>query len=74
MVDIAEAIAGASEILIIGHGTGKANAMLSFIQYLERKHPGTAQKVVAALDENLEALSETQILSLARDWFSSHPR
>ncbi|CAB5241000.1 unannotated protein [freshwater metagenome] len=68
------AIAPASEILLIGHGNGKANAMVRFVQYLERKHPDVAHKVVDAIDSNLQALTEDQILAQARNWFDNHHR
>lgn len=67
--EIVQAISTASEILLIGHGTGKASSMVHFVQYLERKHPDLGKKVVDALDENLNAMSEPQILALARSWF-----
>jgi hypothetical protein len=66
---IAKVISPAAEILLIGHGTGKASAMLHFVQFLERKHPLIAKKVVDALDENLVALTEPEILALTRQWF-----
>jgi len=69
---IAEAVRPASEIVLIGHGKGKANEMLHFTQYLERKHPDVAAKVVAAIDSDLEALSSDQILALVRDWFEEY--
>lgn len=72
--EIIEAIKDASEILIIGHGSGKASAMLHFIQYLERKAPDVAAKVVDAIDTNLIAMSEPEILAMAREWFDSHSR
>jgi len=72
--EIIDAIKNASEILIIGHGNGKASEMLHFIQYLERKHATLAKKVVDALDTNLEATTEHQILAMARNWFEAHPR
>lgn len=72
--EIVKSISGASEILLIGHGNGKASSMLQFIQHLERKHPALAKKVVDALDTNLDALTEPQILAMARDWFAAHPR
>jgi hypothetical protein len=72
--EIIQAIKDASEILIIGHGHGKASAMLHFIQYLERKEPDLAARVVDALDTNLIAMTEPEILAMARDWFDSHPR
>jgi len=70
--EIAASIEKASQILLIGHGHAKASSMLHLIQYLERKHPATAQKIVDALDENLTALSEPEILKLARSWFDQH--
>ena len=70
--EIAASIAGASEILIIGHGHGKASSMLHLIQHLERKHPETAHKIVDALDENLIALTEPEILKMAREWVEHH--
>ncbi len=71
---IVKSISGASEILLIGHGHGKASSMLHFIQYLERKHAVLASKVVDALDTNIDAMTEPQILAMARDWFAAHPR
>lgn len=72
--EIVAAIGGASEILLIGHGHGKASSMFHFNQYLERKHPDLAIKVVDALDTNLLAMSEPEVLAMARGWFEDHPR
>jgi hypothetical protein len=72
--EIIQAIKGASEILIIGHGNAKASSMLHFIQYLERKEPDLASKVVDAIDTNLIAMTEPEILAMARNWFESHLR
>jgi len=69
---IAHAIASASEILLIGHGHAKASEMLHLIQYLERKHPLISAKVVDAIDTNLDAMTEPEILALARKWFDEH--
>jgi len=69
---IAVAVSPATEILLVGHGKGKADAMLKLTQFLERKHPGVATKVVGAIDADVEALSPNQILSLARDWFDRY--
>jgi hypothetical protein len=69
---IAAAVAPATGILLIGHGKGKADAMLKLTQFLERKHADVATKVVGALDADVEALSANQILSLARDWFDRY--
>lgn len=69
--EIIQAIKGATEILIIGHGHGKSSSMLHFIQYLERKEPDLAAKVVDAIDTNLIAMTEPEILAMARDWFKT---
>ena len=72
--EIIEAIKEATEILIIGHGNGKANSMVHFIDYLERKAPDLASKVVDSIDTNLIAMSEPQIRAMARKWVESHLR
>ena len=69
---VADAIAGAGSILLMGHGKGKANAMLSFVQYLERKRPDIATKVDGAVDFDLEAMTEGQVLAAAREWHGHH--
>lgn len=72
--EIVAAISGAEEILLIGHGHGKASAMLHFIQYLERKHALLAEKIVDAIDTNLIAMTEPIILAMAREWFADNRR
>ncbi len=69
---ISQAVDGASTIVLIGHGKSKANEMLHLTQYWERKHPELAQKVLGALDSDLEALTQAQILSLVRDWYEEY--
>ena len=69
---IADAVAGAGSILLMGHGKGKANAMLSFVQFLERKRPDVARLVEGAVDHDLEAMTDAQVLAAAREWHSHH--
>ncbi|MEY3407984.1 MAG: hypothetical protein RL038_1045 [Actinomycetota bacterium] len=68
--EIATLLAPASEILLIGHGKGKANEMLQLVQYLERYHKATAAKVVGAIDDHLESLTDNEILEHAKEWFN----
>lgn len=70
--EIAQAIAKAPQILLLGHGKGKANTMAKFVQFLENKHPQLAPKVVGMLNINLQALTEPEILALSRDWYTKH--
>lgn len=69
---VARAVSGASEVLLVGHGKGKANAMLSFVQYLERKEPQVARLVTGAMSSNLEAMTDGEILAAAREWWAQH--
>ena len=69
---IADAVAGAGSILLMGHGKGQANAMLSFIQFLERKRPDIAKLVDGAVDHDLEAMTDGQVLAAAREWHDHH--
>ncbi|MEN9698066.1 MAG: hypothetical protein RL448_21 [Actinomycetota bacterium] len=69
---IAKAVSDAGEILIIGHGKGKASASLKLIQAWERRHADLAKKVVDAMDSDLQSLTEPQILALAREWIEHH--
>lgn len=69
---LADAVSGAGSILLLGHGKGKANAMVSFVQYLERRRPEIAARVDGAVDRDLEAMTEGQILAAAREWHAHH--
>lgn len=69
---IAHAVQGAKEVLIIGHGKGKANHMLRLVQYWERKHPAIARTVVGSMDSDLPSMTENQILAASREWFDHY--
>ena len=70
--EIARVIEPAADVLLIGHGKGKSNSMLRLVQHLERHHAPTAKKVVGAIDANIPAMTEPQILATAREWFDDH--
>ena len=72
--EIVAAIGSAGQILLMGHGNGKARSMVHFAMYLERKHPELAKKVVDTLDTNLFGITQPEILAMARDWFDTHTR
>ena len=67
--EIAKTLEPAGEILLVGHGNGKANQVLKLIQYLERHHANIAHKVVGSLDINVPAMTDGELLAAARDWF-----
>ena len=69
--EICTYLAPAKSILFYGHGKGKANEMLTLVQYLERYHPATAKVVVGAIDTHLESLTDAEIVDLAKEWFAN---
>ena len=67
---LAELLDPVAELLLIGHGEGKSNSALQFLNHLETHRPELAKKVIGALNENIPALTEQQLLEKARHWFS----
>ena len=63
---IAGAIAGASRVVLIGHGTGKSNAATHFMQTLQQHHPDIARHVVSELVADIPRLTDPQLLELGR--------
>ena len=71
--EIAEALAPAREIILIGHGAGKSSAVYVLIDYLKKHHPDIAERVEATQIADLSALTEPQIEALARKVASGEP-
>ena len=69
---VTAAVRESTHILLIGHGHGKANEMTRLVQFWERKHPDVAHRVVGAVDSNLEALSDNEVLALAHQWYQEN--
>ena len=69
--EIAEVLAPAKEIILIGHGVGKSSAVDVLIDYLKKHHSDIAERVKATKIEDLSALTEPQIEALARKVASS---
>jgi hypothetical protein len=69
---LTDAVRGAREIILVGHGTGKANAMLRLVQYWERKHPDVARLVIGAIDSNIVAMTDAEILKSVREWWDEY--
>ncbi|HUW78377.1 MAG TPA: hypothetical protein VMV52_06475 [Candidatus Nanopelagicaceae bacterium] len=70
--EIAQAIAKSPQVLLVGHGKGKANAAAKFVDYLEKKHPNLSGNVAGMIDTNIQAMTDPEILELSRDWFIHH--
>lgn len=66
---IARALEGAGRLLLVGHGTGKSSEVDRFRGFLRDKKPHLARHVVGTMHVNLEAMTEPEVLAMARDWF-----
>jgi hypothetical protein len=62
---IAEALASAGRIVVVGHGTGKSNAALHLMEYLRTHRRETYQRVVREIEADLSAVTTPQLLQLA---------
>jgi hypothetical protein len=64
--EIAEALAPAQEIVLIGHGTGKSSALDFLVDYLKKHRPDVSARVVATETADLSALTEPEAEALAK--------
>jgi hypothetical protein len=64
--EIAKDITPATEIVLIGHATGKSNAADFLNEYLKTHHPDISRRVIATESADLSAVTEPEIEVLAR--------
>jgi hypothetical protein len=62
---MADALAAASRIVVVGHGTGKSNASQHLTEYLRTHHRETYQRIVREIDADLSAVTAPELLALA---------
>ncbi len=64
---IAQALAGAGKIVVIGHGTGKSNAAQHLIEYLKAHHSEIHARVVSEMSAELSSITTRQLLEMAHE-------
>jgi hypothetical protein len=67
---IAQDLAHAAEIVLVGHATGTSNAAEFLSAYLKSHHPETFQRIIATETVDLSALTEPEIEVIAKKAFS----
>jgi hypothetical protein len=70
---IAEALAAASTILVVGHGKGKSNAAQHLLEYLLIHHSETYRRIVREIETDLSAITTPQLLALAEQALGWRP-
>ena len=63
---VAQRLKNAPSILLLGDATGKSSAMEYLVTYLKHRHKEIADRVVAAKDVDLSAISLGEIERIAR--------
>lgn len=68
---LATTLKGASDIVVVGHGSGKADMAASFVEHAKAKAPDVYARIAGTLHQNVAALTPGQIIAAARDWKAS---
>lgn len=71
--ELTEVLAPAGSILLLSHGSGKANASHHWVAYVERHRKDVAAKVVADVRVDIDHLDDKQVLRLAQYYFAAPP-
>jgi hypothetical protein len=69
--ELADVVAPAGAILLLGHGSGKANASHRWVAYVEAHRKDVAAKVVADVRVDIDHLQTKQVLGLAQYYFAA---
>ena len=59
--EVAKDLAHADEIVVIGHATGTSSAGDFLLEYLKKRHPAVANRIIATEKVDLSALTEREI-------------
>ena len=68
---LSDAIAQADAVLLLGHGHGQADVRQLLVAHLRRHHPQLLQRIVGVVTVDDSALSEAELLALAREHFGN---
>ena len=63
---VAQRLAQAHEIAVVGDGTGKSSAASFLVAYLERKHPELAGRIVTVRDADLSSIGIEELENVVR--------
>jgi hypothetical protein len=64
--EVASALAPASEIVLIGHGTGTSSAVTVLAEHLKKHHIDVSRRVTAIENADLSALTQPEIEAIAK--------
>ncbi len=64
--EVAAALVPATEIILIGHGTGKSSAVEVLVAYLKKHRPEIFRRVTATETADLSSLTEPEVEAIAK--------
>ena len=64
--EVAKDLAGADEIIVIGHGTGTSSAGDFLLEFLKKRYPTIANRIIASEKLDLSALTDREIEEIAK--------
>lgn len=71
--ELASVLSVGSNVVLVGHGTGKANAMNRFVEYIADHNAALHQRIAATGTANIVAMTGSQIIQDARKkWRQAH--
>ncbi|MEN9495590.1 MAG: hypothetical protein RLZZ137_630 [Cyanobacteriota bacterium] len=70
---LSAAIADAEAVLLLGHGQGQADVRRLLVAHLRRHHPQLLARIAGVVTVDDSALSEAELLALAREHFGNLP-
>lgn len=69
---VAELVRDAERILVVGHAHGRSNMAQGFLAHARERHPDIAARVIGEMSADLPALTDPEILELARKWYARY--
>lgn len=70
---LAQQLRGASAIVLLGHGNGKANASHQFIAFVEKHDRELAPALLGDLRVDVDDLTDAQIVRIGQQFFDMAP-
>lgn len=70
---LAQQVRGATAIVVLGHGNGKANASHQFIAYVEKHDRALAPRILGEFRVDVDDLTDAQIVRIGQGFFDMSP-
>ncbi|MEY3132462.1 MAG: hypothetical protein RLZ29_799 [Actinomycetota bacterium] len=69
---VAAQVGDAERILLVGHARGRSNMAKGFAAHVSKRHRQIAKRVIGEIEADIPALTEPEILELARSWYARY--